>query len=231
MYTVDTSESLESGDIMKFALQFLFFSLGLIIFSFGISVAIKVQYLGIHPWDVLNITLYNKFGLSIGTWNIIVGFALISVTLFLNRKFIHIGTFLNAILVGVFVDFFLYLNLSPHSSSHFINVLILICAIFLMGFGGGMYSAAGLGAGPRDGFMLSLSEKLGLSIRKVRMIVETIVLAIGLVLGGPVFIFTFVYTFIQSPIFQFSFLLCSKGVKKMTTYIDQNKNAQSVEYK
>ncbi|SDP64446.1 YczE/YyaS/YitT family protein [Halobacillus aidingensis] len=212
---------------MKFLIQILFFIMGLILFSFGISVAIKVQYLGIHPWDVLNLTLHKKIGLSIGSWNIIVGLFLVSITLFLDRKYVHIGTFLNAILVGILVDFFVFLDLTPHYSSDFINVLILLCAITLMGFGGGMYSAAGIGAGPRDGFMLSISEKLGLSIRIIRIAVETIVLIIGLLLGGSVFIFTFIYTLIQSPIFQFSFLLCSKGLKRMTLHLEQSKNAKS----
>ena len=70
---------------------------------------------------------------------------------------------------------------------------------------GGMYVAAGIGAGPRDGFMLTISDKTGLSISRARIIVECIVLVVGFMLGDPVFIVTFLYTFIQSPIFQQSF--------------------------
>ena len=70
---------------------------------------------------------------------------------------------------------------------------------------GGMYVAAGIGAGPRDGFMLTISDKTGLSISRARIIVECVVLVIGFMLGGPVFVVTFLYTFIQSPIFQQSF--------------------------
>lgn len=58
---------------------------------------------------------------------------------------------------------------------------------------------------PRDGFMLTISDKTGLSISRARIIVECIVLVVGFMLGGPVFIVTFLYTFIQSPIFQQSF--------------------------
>jgi uncharacterized protein len=52
---------------MKLKIQVPFFIVGLILFSYGIAVAIKVKYLGVHPWDVLNIALYDKFGLTIGT--------------------------------------------------------------------------------------------------------------------------------------------------------------------
>lgn len=70
-----------------------------------------------------------------------------------------------------------------------------------------MYVAAGIGAGPRDGFMLSISDKTKLSVSQARIIVESIVLIIGLLLGGPVFIATFLYTFIQSPVFHNSLKL------------------------
>jgi uncharacterized membrane protein YczE len=202
------------GLFMTLSKQLTLFFIGLSLFSYGISVAIQVQYLGIHPWDVLNIALSENFGLTIGTWNIICGLVLISLSFFLDRSYIKIGTFLNALLVGVMVDIFLLIDLFPRSFNLVTDILVLVLGIFIMGAGGGMYAAARLGAGPRDGFMLSISDKLGMSISKVRIVVESSVLLIGLLLGGPVFIFTFVYTFIQSPIFQYSFLFCSKLLKK-----------------
>lgn len=98
------------------------------------------------------------------------------------------------------------LNILPHATQYlWINLLILLAGIIITGIGGGMYVAAGIGAGPRDGFMLAISDKTGLSVSRARIIVESIVLVIGYILGGPVFIVTFLYTFIQSPIFQQSF--------------------------
>ena len=75
--------------------------------------------------------------------------------------------------------------------------------------------AAGIGAGPRDGFMLSVSEKTGLSVSRARIAVESLILIIGFILGGPVFIMTFAYTFIQSPIFQFSMKLMSSYIANL----------------
>lgn len=62
---------------MKYIMQLLFFLVGLIIFSYGITVSIQVQHLGIQPWDVLNIALNEKYGLTIGSWNLICGLILI----------------------------------------------------------------------------------------------------------------------------------------------------------
>ncbi|MGE6721397.1 hypothetical protein ACQKGD_29375, partial [Peribacillus frigoritolerans] len=49
--------------------------------------------------------------------------------------------------------------------------------------------------------------KTGLSVSWARIVVESLILIIGFILGGPVFIMTFAYTFIQSPVFQFSMKL------------------------
>ncbi|HEU5139384.1 MAG TPA: YitT family protein [Bacillales bacterium] len=195
--------------MVRFA-QWMFYFTGLALFSFGISVAIRVKYLGIHPWDVLSVALYDLFGFTIGTWNIIVGFTLIIISFVIDRRYIKIGTFLNAVLVGAFVDLYLWSDLLPEATYTWTDYVMIFCGILFMGIGGGLYNAADVGAGPRDGFMLSLSDKIGWSISKVRIIVESMVLVIGFLLGGPVFIVTFVFTFIQSPVFQRSYKFFSR---------------------
>jgi uncharacterized protein len=164
-----------------------------------------MQYLGIHPWDVLNVALYEKIGLSIGSWAIIISFLLIIISWFLDKRYIKLGTFLNAILVGAFVDLFLWLDFLPSANQTWVDIVFMVFGIIIMGFGGGLYNSAEIGAGPRDGFMLSIADKLGKSVGLVRIVIETTVLFIGLLLGGPVFIFTFIFTFIQSPVFAFTF--------------------------
>lgn len=196
---VQTQKSLHSS-----VLRYTFFFTGLICFGLGVAVSVKVKYLGLHPWDVLNIALFEHFGFSIGTWSIIVGLLLISVSLLVRKAYVNIGTFLNALLIGPIMDLFLWLDILPEPSNNWTDYLLLLLGILLIGIGGGMYVAGGVGAGPRDGFMLSISERTGLSVVKARIMVESIVLAIGFLLGGPVFWVTFVYTLILSPIFQFS---------------------------
>src|SRR5699024_10871779 len=186
-------------------LRLVIFVLGLIALSLGISTTIQVQHLGLHPWDVLVVGLYVNIGLSIGSWSIIIGIILTTIPLILDRSYVRFGTFVNLVVVGLFVDFFLWLDFLPKATNTWIDIIVLVCGIFIMGIGGGLYNSVGLGAGPRDGFMLSISDKTGYSIRTVRITTETFVLVIGLLIGGPVFIFSFIFTFIQSPVFQFSY--------------------------
>jgi len=205
-------------------IRYSFFFAGLLLFGFGNALAVKVKYLGLHPWEVLNVALFERFGFSIGTWSILVGIFLICISLFVNKKYINIGTFLNAVLVGAFMDFFLWLDVLPEATHTWTDYLQLLIAILLAGTAGGLYVAGGIGAGPRDGFMLSISERTKLSISKARILVECIVLVIGYFMGGPVFIVTFFYTFIVSPVFQFTL----KHFRKLRLYLTREQ-AESIQ--
>lgn len=207
---------------MVLLLKWSLFMFGLIVFSFGISLTINFQHLGLHPWDVLNVGLYEKIGFSIGTWSILIGVLLIIVSYILDKSYIKLGTFLNAFIVGGFVDLFLWLDFLPNASQLWTDYIFIIIGIVTMGVGGGIYNAGGVGSGPRDGFMLSISDKLSIPISRVRIVTETSVLLLGLLLGGPVFVFTFVFTFIQSPIFQFVYT-------RLATFITQTEQRQKYE--
>ncbi|WP_246569272.1 YczE/YyaS/YitT family protein [Allobacillus halotolerans] len=191
--------------MFMFVTRWLFYFIGLLTFSYGITIALSMQHLGIHPWDVLAVALFEKLGLSIGTWAIIISLILIIVSWFLDKSYIKLGTFLNGVLVGAFVDLFLWIDFLPNASLTWTDSLIMIGGMVVMGIGGGLYNSAQVGSGPRDGFMLSIADKTNAPIGRVRIIVESFILLLGLILGGPVFWFTLIFTFVQSPVFAYSF--------------------------
>jgi uncharacterized protein len=193
-----------SDTLRNWVIRYTFFFLGLVLFGLGVGISVKVRHLGLHPWDVLNVALSERFGWSIGTWSVLVGMALILVSLFISRKYVNIGTFLNALLIGPFIDFFLWLGILPEATHTWFDYVWLLLAILIIGMAGGLYVAGGIGAGPRDGFMLTISDRTKLSVSKARIAVESIVLVIGFLMGGPIHVVTFLYTFILSPIFQVS---------------------------
>jgi len=190
------------------------FFIGLVFFSIGITLAINAQKLGVQAWDTLHVALNDKFGLTIGTWSILIGFILIATTLILDKSYIRIGTFLNLVIVGLLVDFHLWLDILPKASGRWTDVLIILAGMVLMGLAGGMYNAGGVGSGPRDGFMLAVSYKWNIPISRMRILTETSVVLIGFLLGGPVFLFTFLFTLVQSPLFQYSYLKISGFIEQ-----------------
>lgn len=210
------SSIFKSDTPRNWMIRYAFFFMGLVCFGLGIAISVKVKHLGLHPWDVLNVAASQRFGLSIGSWSVLIGLGLIVVSLFIGRKYVNIGTFLNALLIGPLIDFFLWMDVLPEPVYSWIDYLWLLLGILIVGIGGGLYVAGGIGAGPRDGFMLSISERTGLSVSRARILVECVVLGIGYLLGGPVFIVTFFYTFILSPVFQLSLKVFARLRRELT---------------
>lgn len=179
-----------------------FFLVGLFIMALGITMIIKGDRVGVNAWDVLHIALYQNFGLSIGSWIIITGILIVAFTSLMYRRLPKLGTWLNMLLTGIFIDFFNWLL--PDTESFGFQLLYFLLGIFVLGFGTGMYISPNLGSGPRDSLMMWIVEKLGGSIKMARISIEFIVALIGWILGGPLGIGTIVIAIFSGYIVQFA---------------------------
>ena len=202
----------------KWMLRWSVFILGLMVLAFGISLTIKGKFLGIGPWDVFHYGLFTKFGFTIGTWSIISGLLLLFISSVFNKAWPQIGSFLNMMLLGLFIDLFNWMLPSIDNLAG--ATIAFIIGVVLMGYGIGLYVSADFGAGPRDSFMLKKKKKMGWSIPLVRNGIEIIVFLIGWMLGGPVGIGTLFIAFGLGPILGFSIPQC----KKLMAYILDQKD-------
>ncbi len=172
--------------------RFLIFLLGLLVMTFGI-VLIIVADLGPSSWDVLHIGLFYSFGLTIGTWSILVGVAIVILSAILLKSFPPIGTFLNMLLVGIFIDIFLLIPFLQTPDSTLGKMVMFLCGLFINSYGMGLYISARLGAGPRDSLMLAITSLTKWKVGPVRTTLEIVAVLIGWQLGGPLFWGTIVY--------------------------------------
>jgi uncharacterized membrane protein YczE len=152
--------------------------------------------LGLDPWDVLHQGLSRRLGLGVGTWAIIVGFAVLLLWIPLRQR-PGIGTIANVVIVGAVIDLILATVPAPHGLA--LRIVVLVGGVVLNGIATGAYIGAGLGPGPRDGLMVGLAAR-GRSIRVVRTTIEVCVLAIGWALGGTVGVGTIVYALSIGPL-------------------------------
>ena len=193
--------------------RWIFFLVGVIVLSLGISMTIKGQRLGVGPWDVLHIGLFRNFGLTIGTWGIITGFMIIAATAVVLKRWPQLGTWLNMILTGLFIDLFNWLL--PDISSLTGQAIIFTFGVAVMAYGVGIYVAPNLGAGPRDSLMLIFVEKLGISVKKVRTTIEIVVAVTGWLLGGPVGIGTVIIALLIGQIVHYAMPQCRRLLLKI----------------
>lgn len=178
---------------------------GLLLFALGIVLLLE-SGLGLSPWDVLNQGLSEHTGLSFGTANIVVAFAVLAGAWSLGAR-VGPGTVANAVLIGLAVDALLALDAvdALGDASLAVRVGLLVAGIAVIGLGSGLYIGADLGAGPRDSLMLVLARRSHVRIGVVRGSLEALVTGLGFVLGGTVGIGTLAFVLGIGPAVEIAF--------------------------
>jgi uncharacterized membrane protein YczE len=164
---------------------------------YGLAIAMMVRAdLGLGPWDAFHQGIALQLDIRIGTAAVIVGAAVMLFWLPLKQK-PGIGTVLNVLCIGPMTN--LALDYVPHPDSVLMQWALMLGGVLVISIGSALYLPTKLGAGPRDGLMLGLHQRFGLSIRVARTIVEVSVLAIGWWLGGAVGLGTLAFAALIGP--------------------------------
>lgn len=181
---------------------------------YGLSIALMLQsHVGLGPWDAFHQGLARHVPLSIGTVIVLTGLALLLVTGLLGRMRPGLGTLLNMLLIGPWVDLFLAWPVVPEGQGWADGALLFALGLGLNGLATGLYITAGLGAGPRDGFALTVAQRLGLRVRSARTGIEAGVLASGWLLGGTVGLGTLAFALAVGPLMQWG-LRVTRGFER-----------------
>ena len=152
---------------------------GLVLYGVSAGLLI-VSGLGNDPWDVLHQGLSRHTGIGTGLWADIAGVIVLLFWIPLRQR-PGIGTLSNVLLVGLAIQATILVCGSAHETA--LRIALVPAGTALNAVATGMYIAADLGPGPRDGLMTGIAAR-GHSIRAVRSTIELSVLATGIVLGG-----------------------------------------------
>jgi uncharacterized membrane protein YczE len=171
------------------------FVAGMLLLGPGIALTIDAR-LGLSPFDVLHQGIARRTGLSFGTVVILLGALILLLWIPLPQPF-GIGTVLNTLTVGLFIDLALWIVPEPELLVS--RALMLVGGIVVTGLGIGLYIGAGLGPGPRDGLMTGIAAR-GHALWLVRTAIELTALAAGWALGGTVGLGTVLFAFTIGPL-------------------------------
>ena len=171
---------------------------GLACFGTGIAFFVRSE-LGVPPWDVFHQGVSQHTGLGLGTVLIIVAFAVLLMWIPLRLR-PGLGTLLNAVEIGLVLN--LTEGLIPETKNIVIRIIFMMLGLTIIAAGSGLYIGAQFGSGPRDGLMLGLNKRFGISVRLARTLVEITVMVIGIFLGGHIGLGTFVFAFGIGPMVQ-----------------------------
>ena len=155
---------------------------GLFVYGLGVALTVKAS-LGIAPWDVFAQGISVQTGLSFGVSTVVVSALVLLAWIPLKVK-PGIGTLANAILIGLFADF--WLMALPNLTIYWQQLVMFLIGVVVVGLATGLYISSQLGSGPRDGLMQGTANALDKPFWLIRTGYEGTVLTIGWLMGGQV---------------------------------------------
>lgn len=187
---------------------------GLFLFALGSFFSIQAN-IGLAPWEAFSKGVSFQTGISYGNIVVLTGLVIIVADYLLKEK-IGFGTFLNALLIGKFVDLIEWSNVVPQMTNFWLGLIMLLAGQVILCLGSYLYIGAALGCGPRDALMVAIGKRLPkVPIGVIRGIIEGTVLIIGWLLGAKVGIGTVISVFGIGFTLQFTFKLLRFDVKNV----------------
>lgn len=158
---------------------------GLFVFAFGVHLTIWAN-VGLAPWDCLGMGISYHTPLNYGLAMTAMALAILAVDLAMGER-IGLGTVIDALCTGNFVQLFNDLDPLPANESLVAGIVLMAVGFAIMALGMKLYMEAGLGCGPRDALLVGLGRRLSsVPIGVVEIGLWSLVTLVGWLLGGPV---------------------------------------------
>ena len=167
----------------------IFMSLfGVIICAISVGI-FKIAALGVDPFQSLMSGLDKLIPISFGTLYVIVNAILLLFSLFADRHYIGIATFINLLLFGYITQWtYEFLQTVIVNPSMMVRLLCLLIAIVIICFGSALYMTADLGVSTYDAVALILVNKWHIGqFKYIRIVTDVICVLLGaglFLLGG-----------------------------------------------
>jgi len=199
--------------------------LGLLLF--GVAVALMARAgIGLSPWETLHQGITRHTGIPLGTVSILLGLPILLLWIPLGAR-PGLGTLLNVVIIGTTTN--LWLAVVPPADGWPAQALLFGAGLLCVAIGSGMYLAADLGAGPRDGLFTAVHRRTGWRIAYVRTGIEATILAAGWLLGGTVGVGTLVFAIIIGHLTEWSLQIFDKEGRIMHRRIAADAESVPVE--
>ncbi|MEF9972738.1 MAG: hypothetical protein RR296_00485 [Clostridia bacterium] len=177
---------------------------GLLLFALGSYLSIQAN-IGLAPWEAFGMGCAYLTGASYGNVVVVTGLLILVVDCLLKEK-IGLGTVLNVLLIGKFIDLFGLLHLVPMMHNFFAGLAVLLLGQVVICIGSYFYIGAGMGCGPRDALMVALGKRLPkVPLGAIRGMIEGAVLLLGWLLGAKVGVGTLIAVFGIGFILEYTF--------------------------
>ncbi len=194
-------------------LRYVKLMIGLFICAVGQNLFLYCD-LGMNPWNVFHQGLSLHLPITLGQASQTVGLIIITICMFF-KIFPGIATILNMYFIGFFVDMLINLNIMSTPETIIGKVIMCISGVVVLSLGMFFYMSQELGAGPRDGLMLALTQRTRFKVGTIRNFMEITVLIVGIMLGGKFGAGTIMASFLAGPTLQTIFKIFKTNPKEL----------------
>lgn len=171
--------------------------LGMVLNSLGIWLIVLAD-LGTHPIDSIAIGIFQYAGVSIGFWLNTVSVIMVLVAALLLKSKPRLLCIAVSLVFGVLFDvwgWLLFHSLSQMQLGMPIRVAAFLGGIVINVVGVSIYLCTHFPVSALDNLMLTIKEKTNWTLEKSRICMELVLSIVGLILGGPVGVGTFIILF------------------------------------
>lgn len=178
----------------------------------GMGVALlRLSGFGTDPFTCMNLGVSSRLGVSYGTYQMILNVVLFIPVFLLDRKSFGVGALVNMLLLGYFVEFFMFLSglmgitIQGLAGNVLVRVLVLALGVLVVCFGVALYMYCDLGAAPYDriGVILENYSHGKIKFKWARVCQDIFSTTVGLMTGSVVGIGTVIIAFFTGPIVTF----------------------------
>ena len=180
-----------------------FYFIGLITLTLGIALAVQSQ-LGTSPFDALLVGLFRTFGLSIGSWEVVVGFSMIIGNALLERKRPEYFALITSVVTGIGIDTWLFIIgdiITPQT--WMTQSLCIIFSLFFTGLGIAIYLQSLVAPNPMDRSMIIVANLTGWGMTASRALISVVLVIIAFFFDGAIGIGTLANALLAGMIIQY----------------------------
>ncbi|WP_050901105.1 YczE/YyaS/YitT family protein [Lentibacillus jeotgali] len=165
---------------------------GLIILTLGIALTIQ-STMGASPFDALLVGLHRTFGLTVGSFEIIVGLTMVLGNALAEKKRPEFFALITSLVTGIGIDTWLFLLgdiVTP--GTWYGKWAALLLGTILMALGVAFYLHSKIAPNPLDRSMLVISSLTGWHVSYSRAAISVVLVILAASFGGAVGIGTLI---------------------------------------
>jgi hypothetical protein len=157
-------------------------SMGIAIAAFGIALTYKTG-IGTNPMATASDGLTKVLPLNYGYANLLLNLFFLIVAFFIKRSKINVGTVLMVLTMGIFINFFADLLVAQVVFTQW-QLAFNILGTIITSLGISIVVLVDFGIGPYDLMTEVIIDKLKCSYRMAKIIADSSLLTIGIMMGG-----------------------------------------------